>query len=130
MELTVGIKGRAERVVTEEMTARAMGSGALDVLATPCMAALMEEAAWKSIQPALEPGQGSVGTALELTHDAPTPVGMRIWAESELTQVEGRKCAFTITAYDEAGPIGRAQHTRVLIRNESFFARCQAKKEG
>ena len=76
MTMELGCKGRAETVVTPEKTAKIAGSGALDVFATPFMAALMEEAAWTSIQPYLEDGQGSVGIALNLTHDAATPVGM------------------------------------------------------
>ena len=76
MTMELGCKGRAETIVTSEKTAKTAGSGALDVFATPFMAALMEEAAWTSIQPYLEDGQGSVGIALNLTHDAATPVGM------------------------------------------------------
>ena len=76
MTMELGCKGRAETVVTPEKTAKTAGSGALDVFATPFMAALMEEAAWTSIQPYLEDGQGSVGIALNLTHDAATPEGV------------------------------------------------------
>ena len=91
MTMELGCKGRAETVVTPEKTAKTAGSGALDVFATPFMAALMEEAAWTSIQPYLEDGQGSVGIALNLTHDAATPVGMKVWAESTVTAINGRK---------------------------------------
>lgn len=127
MRIQIGQKGRAETVVTEELTARRAGSGALDVFATPHMVALMEQAAWTSIQPDLEEGQGSVGVAMTVTHDAATPMGMKVWAESEVTAVEGRKVSFTVTAYDVCGAIGTATHQRVIIDNEKFFSRCQSK---
>ena len=75
--LKTGILGRASLTVTGENTARAMGSGALPVLATPAVAALVEQAAWQSVQPELEPGCGTVGTRLDLAHKAATPVGGR-----------------------------------------------------
>lgn len=127
MSVKTGIKGRAEIIVAPEHTAKAVGSGALEVLATPMMAALMEQAAWTSIQPELEEGQGSVGTALILSHDAPTPVGMKVWAESEVVGVEGRNIAFSINVYDESGLVGSCAHQRAIIDNEKFFTRCQNK---
>ena len=127
MTMELGCKGRAETVVTPEKTAKIAGSGALDVFATPLMAALMEEAAWTSIQPYLEDGQGSVGIALNLTHDAATPVGMKVWAESTVTAINGRKVSFSITAYDGTGVIGTCDHQRAIIDNEKFFTRCQNK---
>ena len=88
MSVTVGLKGRAETVVTDANTAQAACSGALPVYGTPFMCALMEEAAWKSIAPYLEEGQSTVGTKLDISHDSATPVGMKVWAESEITEVE------------------------------------------
>lgn len=129
MSIEIGQKGYIERIVTEELTARQAGSGALDVFATPHMVALMEQAAWTSIQPFLEEGQGSVGVAISVTHDAATPVGMRVWAESTVTAVEQRKISFAITAYDERGVIGTATHQRFIVDNEKFFNRCQKKLE-
>lgn len=127
MSIQIGQKGYAETVVEEALTARVAGSGALDVYATPHMVALMEQAAWTSIQPALEEGQGSVGIAISVTHDAATPLGMKVWAESEVTAVDGRKVSFTITAHDECGVIGTATHQRFVVENEKFFSRCQGK---
>ena len=71
--LTAGMKGKAETVVTEKNTAKAMGSGTLDVFATPAMVALMEEAAWKCVVPELEPGMGTVGTLMNVQHTSATP---------------------------------------------------------
>ena len=66
--MTAGMKGKAETVVTEKNTAKAMGSGTLDVFATPAIVALMEEAAWKCVAPELEPGMGTVGTLMNVQH--------------------------------------------------------------
>ena len=129
MSLTVGSKGKAETVVTEQNTAAAVGSGLVPVFATPYMIALMENAAVNAVQAQLEEGQGTVGTKLEVTHDAATPVGMKVWAEAELTAVEGRKLTFAVAAFDEAGPIGRGVHQRFVIQNEKFLSRAQAKKK-
>ena len=130
MSVIVGMKGRAETVVTAENTAAAVGSGLVPVFATPYMIALMEGAAVNAVQAALEEGQGTVGTRLDVSHDAATPVGMRVWAEAELTAVDGRKLTYSVTAYDETGPIGRGTHERFIIQTDRFLARAQAKKGG
>ena len=98
-ELKTGLKGRAEVAVTHENTAAVMGSGALEVFATPAMVALMEKAALESVQPCLEEGQGTVGTRLEISHLAATPVGMTVRAESELVEVDRCKLVFIVTAW-------------------------------
>ena len=115
MSVTVGLKGRAETVVTDANTAQAACSGALPVFGTPFMCALMEEAAWKSIAPHLEPGQSTVGTRLEVSHDSATPVGMKVWAETEITEVDGKRLVLTVAAFDERGPIGRGTHERFIV---------------
>ena len=85
------------------------------------MVALMEGAAYESIAPFLAEGESSVGTKMDVTHLSATPVGMSVRAESVVTAVEGRKVTFSITAYDEAGEIGRATHERVVIKTERFL---------
>lgn len=130
MSVTVGLKGRAEALVTESNTATAACSGALPVFGTPFLCALMEEAAWKSIAPHLEAGQSTVGTRLDISHDSATPVGMKVWAESEVTQVDGRHIELKVAAYDEKGPIGQGTHQRFIVQDEKFLARAAAKKEG
>ena len=130
MSLTVGSKGRAEALVTEANTAAAVGSGLVPVFATPYMVALMENAAVNAVQAGLEAGQGTVGTKLEVTHDAATPVGMKVWAEAELTAVDGKKLTFTVRAFDEAGPIGGGTHERFIITVDRFLAKAEAKKGG
>ena len=100
------------------------------MFATPALAALVEKACWQSVAPELDPGCGTVGTKLELAHNAPTPVGMMVRCESELTAVDGRKLTFAVTAYDEAGPIGKGTHERFIIQNDKFLAKAQGKKKG
>ena len=130
MSITVGLKGRAETVVSDSNTAQAACSGALPVFGTPFMCALMEEAAWKSIAPHLEPGQSTVGTRLEVSHDSATPVGMKVWAETEITEVDGKRLVLTVAAFDERGPIGRGTHERFIVTDERFLAKCAKKLEG
>ena len=127
MAIEIGIQGHAETLVEKEDTAQAVGSGELLVYATPCMAALMEGAACESIAPFLAGDESSVGTRMELTHSSATPVGMQVRAESVVTAVDGRKVTFEITAYDEAGEIGRAVHERFIIKTERFLEKCYDK---
>ncbi|MBD5085158.1 MAG: thioesterase family protein [Clostridiales bacterium] len=129
MPVEIGMKGRAETVVTQHNTAQAAGSGLVPVFATPWMIALMENAAVQAVQEALASGEGTVGTLLNVTHDAATPVGMKVWTEAELTAVEGRKLTFAVSAYDEAGKIGGGTHERFIIKPDKFLARVQAKLE-
>ena len=130
MSVTVGLKGRAETVVNESNTAQAACSGALPVFGTPFMCALMEEAAWKSIAPCLEEGQSTVGTRLSVSHDSATPIGMKVWAESEVTEVDGKRLVLTVAAFDERGPIGRGTHERFIVTDERFLAKTARKLEG
>ena len=130
MSVTVGLKGRAETVVTDANTAQAACSGALPVFGTPFMCALMEEAAWKSIAPHLEPGQSTVGTRLEVSHDSATPVGMKVWAETEITEVDGKRLVLTVAAFDERGPIGQGTHERFIVTDERFLSKTARKLEG
>ena len=127
MAIEIGIQGHAETLVEKEDTAQAVGSGELLVYATPCMAALMEGAACESIAPFLAGDESSVGTRMERTHSSATPVGMQVRAESVVTAVDGRKVTFEITAYDEAGEIGRAVHERFIIKTERFLEKCYDK---
>lgn len=128
MSVEVGMKGRAETVVTQNNTAQAVGSGLVPVFATPYMIALMENAAVNAVQAALAPDEGTVGTRLDVTHDAATPIGMKVWAEAEVTAVEGRKLTFAVTAWDEAEKIGGGTHERFVIKPERFLAKTQNKK--
>lgn len=125
--METGIKGYAELTVNEANSAKTMGSGALDVLATPAMIALMEKAAWTSVQPFLADGEGTVGTLMNITHDAPTPLGMKVHCESELIEADGRKLKFTVAAFDGKGCIGKGTHERFIIKSEKFQAKANEK---
>ena len=125
--MVIGTKGRVETVVDNSNTAKFAGSGSLDVFATPSMICLMEQAAQASVAEYLEEGKGTVGTKIAVTHDAATPLGMKVWAESELVEVDRRRLVFEVAAYDECGLIGRGTHERFIIDNEKFLAKVNAK---
>lgn len=127
MSVEIGLKGRAETMVVESNTAAAVGSGLVSVFATPYMVALMEQAASSSLLPYLEEGQGTVGIHLDVTHEAATPIGMKVWAESEVIEVSGKQITFSVAAYDEAGLIGRGTHKRACIIVDRFMSKVQSK---
>ena len=129
MEIPVGAKGRVYGVVTDQLTAAAIGSGSVEVFATPYMVAAMENAACEALRPYYGEGENSVGTKLEISHDAATPVGMKYWAEAEVTEVDRRRIVLKVTAYDETGVIGSGTHERFIIQMEKFLAKAEAKKE-
>ena len=130
MSVTVGMKFRVEDVVVQENTAISAGSGTLPVFATPFMCALMEKAAWMAIAPALEEGDSSVGTKLSISHLSASPVGLKVWAESEVTAVDGKRIEFKVTAGDEKGMIGEGTHERFIVTNDRFLAKTVRKLEG
>ena len=127
--LEAGIKGTKEIMVTNENTAKTMGSRTLDVFATPAMIALMENTAYESVASELEEGSGTVGTALNVKHVAATPVGMKVTCETELIKVDGRALTFSVKAFDEKGLIGEGEHERFIVFNEKFQAKADAKLE-
>lgn len=127
--LETGIKGTKTVTVNENNTAKTMGSGTLDVFATPALIALMEETCWRSVADKLDEGCGTVGTRLEVNHTAPTPVGMEVTCESTLTEVDGRRLVFEVTVRDAKGVVGEGRHERFVIQNDKFQAKANAKRE-
>ena len=127
MEITVGMKAEVCTLVEREDTAKEVGSGDLLVYATPCLAALMEGAACEAIAGALPDTQTTVGTLLSIEHTAATPVGLEVRAEAEVTAVEGKVITFEVNAYDEAGPIGKGTHKRVIVNTQKFLDKTYAK---
>jgi predicted thioesterase len=127
--MEIGAKFKVTIKVEEKDTAASYGSGTLAVLATPRMIALMEESAYKCIDKYLEEGQSSVGTYLDVKHLAATPVGMEVYAESEVTEVDGRRVVFSVKAYDEKGLIGEGKHERFVVLSEKFVAKTYQKLE-
>ena len=122
-----GIKGRREQTVTAEMSAARIGSGLVEVFATPMMVALIEQTCLESVLPHLEEGQGTVGTLINVSHVSATPVGMRVWCESELTEVDRRRLVFRVKAYDQCGLIGEGIHERFVIDTAKFMDKISAK---
>ena len=127
MEITVGMKGEVSSFVEREDTAKEVGSGDLLVYSTPCMVALMEGAACEAIAECLSDSQTTVGTALNIEHISATPVGLEVWAEATVTNVEGKVITFEVNAFDEAGPIGKGTHKRVLITAQRFLDKTYSK---
>ena len=128
MSIEIGLNGFAEKVVTYDLTAAAVGSGAQEVFATPAMIALMETSALQAMTPHLEAGLGSVGTRIDVTHLSATPMGMTVRAECEAIEVDRKRVVFSVKAYDEAGLIGEGTHERFIIDVEKFIAKSLSKK--
>ena len=127
--LEKGIKGKRTLVVDETNTAKAMGSGTLDVFATPAMIGLIEQTCWMSVADELEEGKSTVGTKLEIDHNSPTALGMTVTCESELIEAEGRRLLFRVTCYDAVTVVGSGTHERYIIDTESFMNKVGQKKD-
>lgn len=123
----IGIKGYQETTVTTANVATNVGSGCVKVFATPMMIALIEKAACLSIEQYLEEGQSSVGTQINVSHCAATLMGMKVWAETEVIDIDRRKVSFSVKAYDEKGLIGEGTHERFIIDIDRFVAKVSAK---
>jgi predicted thioesterase len=123
MALQVGMHGDASLVVGEAQTAAAFGAGGVHVLGTPVMIGLMENAAWRLVQPELEPGETTVGTLVNVRHLAATPVGREVTATAELIEIDGRRLVFRVTARDDKQLIGEGVHERSRVLLERFLAR-------
>jgi fluoroacetyl-CoA thioesterase len=127
LALHAGLTGRVEIVVAEEHTAPHVGSGRVHVLATPVMVNLMEAAALQAVEGLLPAGHQTVGTHLDITHVAATPVGMRVRAFAELVKVDKRALTFKVHAEDEIERIGEGVHERIVINLARFDVRLEAK---
>ncbi len=129
MEIKIGTKGYKEDFVRKENTAAAIGSGAVEVFATPAMIALMENAALDAIAPFLEENQSSVGTNISTSHLAASPLGIRVWATAEVIEVDRRRIVFAVKAFDEKEMIGEGAHERFIIQTDKFLSRAQTKTQ-
>ncbi|HET91822.1 MAG TPA: thioesterase [Chloroflexi bacterium] len=129
-ELTSGLVGERELVVTEEYTAAHWGSGLVPVFGTPALVGLMEGAAVQALASRLPAGQTSVGGRIDVRHLAATPLGMRVRARAELVEIAGRRLMFQVQAWDEVEQIGEATHERFIVVEERFIAKASAKTAG
>jgi predicted thioesterase len=126
-DIRPGLTGRADMVVGTNDTAPRVGSGRMSVLATPVMINLIEEAALAAAEHLLPAGKQSLGTHLDVSHVAATPIGMKVWAEAELVEVDGRRLVFAVRARDEIDLIGEGRHERVVVTAATFQARIDEK---
>jgi fluoroacetyl-CoA thioesterase len=126
-EFRIGAAAEATEMVLHTNTAKAMGSGSLDVYATPALIALMEKAACTLVDPCLDEETTSVGISMNMSHDAATAVGKTVTAKAVLVGVDGRKLTFKLTASDEHGIIGQGTHERFLVKKEKFMSKLAAK---
>ena len=125
--VTAGLTGSAEILVGTRDTAPHVGSGKVKVLATPVMVNLMEEASLNAVEGLLPPGHQTVGTRLDITHVAATPVGLRVRAGAEVESVDGRRITFRVWADDEKERIGEGTHERIVVDVARFDARAAEK---
>ena len=127
--IEIGMTHTVEKTVTPDMTAKAVGSGGLEVFGTPYMLGLMECAAMWCVQQELPEGKGTVGVEISSSHLAPTPVGMKVTATAEVTEISanGKMITFKVTASDAEGLIGEGTHTRAVIDNARFLQKCNEK---
>ena len=119
--IKVGLSYTSEAVVTEDKLARVVGSGQLDVFATPAMIALMENAAMYAVAPYIEEGNDTVGIEINASHIAATKPGKKVKATATLVEIHKRILTFEIIAEDEEKVIGKAMHKRAVINVEKFM---------
>ncbi|MCC5931561.1 MAG: thioesterase family protein [Cyclobacteriaceae bacterium] len=125
-QLKPGLTHQKEELVTFEKTAAAVGSGLVEVYATPAMIAFMENTSSEMVVKYLPEGDNTVGSEVNITHVKPTAVGKKVYCESTITQIEGRKISFKVRAWDEQGEIGHGTHTRFIINTERFMNKVMA----
>lgn len=128
-EIKIGLTGELSEVVTDELTASALGSGLVPALATPAMIALMENASVKAIREYLEAGETSVGIEVNVKHIAATPVGMLVRARAEVLSVDKRRITFRVEAWDGKERIGEGTHVRAIVDEARFKERIAQKRE-
>lgn len=126
--MQIGLTKEVFSVVSEENTAIKVKSGTLPVFATPMMIALMEEAAASLLEEQLNESETSVGILMNVSHTAPTPIGLKVRAIAEITAIDGRKISFKVSAFDEKEKIGEGVHERFIVKSEKFLNKAEGKK--
>ena len=122
MNIEINKQFKQKYIVSDTNTAKFMGSGDLEVLATPSLVAFMENAAKTYLNAFLSDEFGSVGSNININHLAPTLVGKEITIQGEIAEVIKEKVIiFSLEAFEEDKKIGDASHTRVIINNEKFI---------
>lgn len=126
--LTIGLRREGEMKVTAADSAAAKLAIVPDVLASARMIYFIETACAELMAEHLAPGEMSVGIGFDLTHEAPTPIGMKIFVGVEVVEVNKRTAVFQALVRDEVEIIGRGRHTRAVIDVERFMKRVNGKK--
>ncbi len=126
-EIEPGLTGSREIVVSPEHATRHLSGSVGNVLATPMMIWLMEEACHYTVAPYLKENQQTVGTLVCVKHLAATPIGMKVRAEAEVVEVDRRRLKFKVTAYDETEKIGEGEHERFIVDMDRFVAALKKK---
>ena len=121
--IETGLKHTSELRVSEALTAIAVGSGDMPVLATPMMMALMENAAMLAVRDKLPEGSTTVGGHIESTHLKPSKIGDVVKAEAEVTKVDGKKIEFRVSAYSGETLIGEGTHLRFIVDRQKFMSK-------
>lgn len=127
MNLQIGICSTVEMIVKQKDTATEYGSGGVDVFATPAMVAVMEKAAITAVSLHLDKGYTTVGTRVDVSHVAATPVGMKVTTTAELVEIDGRRLVFKVQAFDEVELISEGMHERYIINLEKFMDKISKK---
>ena len=127
-ELKVGMELKKDYMVTRTETAQVMGSGGLEVLATPILVAWAENAAYEMAELCLPDEQTTVGVNINLNHIAATPVGMKVRIKVVLTNIESRRLDFTVEAWDTVQKIGEGSHQRFVVQKMKFMGKVLQKK--
>ncbi len=125
MPIEPGLTGKVSTVVHEADTARSMGSGDVDVLGSPRLIALCEEACCRALSGAITEPSTSVGVRVQFDHLVPVQVGSTVTAEATLERVEGRRLSFTVSATDDAGLVAAGRLTRVVVDRYAFMAKAR-----
>lgn len=126
--IKTGISAQSQAIVNEKNTAQAIGSGSLEVFATPAMIALMENAATKCVTNYLDEGQTTVGTNINVAHIKASAPGDNIVATAKLIAIDGRKLTFEVEAQDNSGTIGKGTHERFIVDSEKFMSKLKQPK--
>jgi predicted thioesterase len=122
----VGRQGRIDVRVDDALTADRYGNAGLQVLATPALVGLFEQAAMRCLDGLLDGSEMTVGSRVEITHTAPTAVGGQVTVTAALTAVNGRELVFAVEAADDNGPVGGGTHSRFVVDRARFEARVHA----
>ena len=126
--MELGIKSEIEFLVTERISAKTLGSGDVDVLATPVIAVFFEKAAKECVRGWLEDGETTVGTNINVNHISPTPIGMKVRCIATLISQDKRNLKFKVEAYDEVSLVATGEHSRVIVNYDKFLDKANSKK--